>query len=302
MRRAISYPCSGPSSSTLNTANSAVPRLIPGAIILMLPIYRHLTYKHRNVNCPEDQPEASLRARLKGDSPRPHNIARKLCGVRQRCCRFSQQLSLLCKERSVGGSSPYGRWMRSDGHAANRHGNALRFRTDDNLRMQNLCERLNAGNQTRPRPRKISTGVQRVHTRITHRGNSIPLFRKRHSMIFIARLLRPVTALRYQKNLRRRLNHVFSGNPERRSSLPSQHIFPARNFDHFRNPMPRHVKRLEPFENRNGRPMRNIFNLAFEFAEPHTDFLEQVFGFMPSASRLPNPQNIAPNIAKVLRI
>src|SRR5271168_4503638 len=62
MRRAISYPCSGPSSSTLNTANSAVPRLIPGAIILMLPIYRHLTYKHRNVNCTDGQCETSVGA------------------------------------------------------------------------------------------------------------------------------------------------------------------------------------------------------------------------------------------------
>src|SRR5580692_4502029 len=44
MRRAISYPCSGPSSSTLNTANSAVPRLIPGAIISS-PIHKNPTYR-----------------------------------------------------------------------------------------------------------------------------------------------------------------------------------------------------------------------------------------------------------------
>src|SRR5205807_3029795 len=55
MRRASSYPCSGPSCKTLSTASSAVPRLIPEPIIACPLTYRILIYKPEIVNCSEVQ-------------------------------------------------------------------------------------------------------------------------------------------------------------------------------------------------------------------------------------------------------
>src|SRR5207302_9708828 len=86
------------------------------------------------------------------------------------------------------------------------------FARDFDGRMEKFRERLNAGNQARAGPRKVTVGFQRVHAAVSHRGHGIPLLGKLHRNIFVARLLSAVAARRDQQNFRLRLPDVLQMN------------------------------------------------------------------------------------------
>src|SRR5690348_7918323 len=157
--------------------------------------------------------------------------------------------------------------------------------------MQDLCQGFDAADQTRPGPRKISAGVERVDTRVAHGGNRCPFFWKRHGEVFVARLRGCVAALGNEENLWRGFHYIRGADAEGRRALSSERIFSAGNFNHFRHPMARYIKRLKPFENSHSRPVFNAFQLAFEFPEARSDSLEQRFRLMAAECRLTYPQD-----------
>src|SRR5437660_695674 len=117
--------------------------------------------------------------------------------------------------------------------------------------MKNFGERFDTGDEPRAGPGKIATSFQGVDAGVASGGHRVPFVRKRHGLIFVARLFRGVAARGEQHNVRSGSDDVFKGYPERRGADAAKRVLAAGNLDHLRNPVPTDVKGLQPLEKYN---------------------------------------------------
>ena len=72
--------------------------------------------------------------------------------------------------------------------------------------------------------------------------------------------------------------------------------------NHLWHPVSANVERLQPLQARHAGPRGDAVQLIREFAEILADFLDQRFGLATATGFFADPQNVAPNIAEILRI
>src|SRR5579864_7433111 len=76
----------------------------------------------------------------------------------------------------------------------------------------------------------------------------------------------------------------------------------AGKLNHLGNPVAADVKRLQPLEENDARALGGLRDGLFHAGQAFSDLFEERFGGASAAGLLADPQNIAPDVAEILRI
>src|SRR5579859_505312 len=182
------------------------------------------------------------------------------------------------------------------------HRASLGFFPDRHPGMENSRQNLDPRNQPGTGAREVAICFQRIHLAASHPWDGVPPIALRHRKIFVTRALRTVPAGRNQHDVGSSRNNLFQGHAKRWRLYTAQNIMPAGQFDHLWHPMPAHVIRLQPLQERNARPLFPGRHSLLQRSEPLANLLQQQCRSASSTGLLPHPQNVAPHVAKVLRI
>src|SRR5262249_40694124 len=131
----------------------------------------------------------------------------------------------------------------------------LASRRNADLFVEELGQGLNAVDETWPGPRKKAVRFTGIDLPGMNRQNLPPLRRKRQRQTFFRGLSCAVATGGNQNDLRAGFEQIVQGDPERWLADPAENIVSAGKVNHLRNPVPANVERLQPFEQRDTRPL-----------------------------------------------
>src|SRR5690242_1185807 len=82
----------------------------------------------------------------------------------------------------------------------------------------------------------------------------------------------------------------------------SQNVVTTGKLNHFGDPVSTDVERLQPFQKSNARALGGAGNELRNDGKALADLLQQLLGSAPTPSFLADPENVAPDVTKVLRV
>ena len=168
--------------------------------------------------------------------------------------------------------------------------------------MAEAREDFDTSDEPRAGPREIAVCLERVDASIAHRGDFPPALRETQGAIFAPSLFRRITARGDHDDFGSGSDNFLARNPKRWSAPLSKRVSGSGEFDHLRHPVPPYIEGLQPFEEGDSRAFRRAMDLLLDDGQSCPNLLQKPLGSGPTASFFPDPQNVAPDIAQVLRI